>query len=51
MYGPEIYGLFEEVKKIFDPNDIFNPGKKVNSSLEYAMDHLAKGNPATTYKK
>ncbi len=51
MYGPEIYKLFEEVKKIFDPDNIFNPGKKVGASLEYAMDHLVKGNPATTSKK
>ncbi len=40
MYGPEIYGLFEQTKKIFDPQDIFNPGKKVNSSFEYSQRHL-----------
>lgn len=40
MYGEKIYGLFEEVKKIFDPLNIFNPGKKVNSSLKFAMDHI-----------
>lgn len=51
MYGPEIYELFKEVKKIFDPDNIFNPGKKVGSNLEYAMDHLAKGNPSTAPKK
>jgi FAD/FMN-containing dehydrogenase len=42
MYGKEIVGLFAEVKKIFDPDDIFNPGKKVNSSLGYSMDHINK---------
>lgn len=42
MYGPEIYALFEEIKKIFDPQNIFNPGKKVNSSMQYAMDHMVK---------
>lgn len=40
MYGKEVYNLFVETKKIFDPENIFNPGKKVNSSLEYAMDHI-----------
>ena len=40
MYGPEVYTLFEEVKKIFDPRGIFNPGKKVGSSLPYALQHL-----------
>lgn len=40
MYGTEIQGLFEEVKRIFDPNNIFNPGKKVGASLDYALEHL-----------
>ncbi|HTM68603.1 MAG TPA: FAD-binding oxidoreductase [Candidatus Binatia bacterium] len=42
MYGDEVYGLFEEVKRIFDPDGIFNPGKKVGSDLEYALAHLKK---------
>jgi len=40
MYGAKIYSLFEETKKIFDPDNIFNPGKKVGGSLDYAMDHI-----------
>jgi len=40
MYGQKIYSLFEETKKIFDPNNIFNPGKKVGGSLDYAMKHI-----------
>ena len=28
MYGSKIFALFRKVKKIFDPQDIFNPGKK-----------------------
>ena len=42
MYGPEVCRLFEETKRIFDPLNIFNPGKKTGSSLEYAMEHLVK---------
>lgn len=42
MYGPEVYRLFGEVKRIFDPDNIFNPGKKVGASFEYAMEHLKK---------
>jgi FAD/FMN-containing dehydrogenase len=40
MYGEKIYSLFEETKKIWDPENIFNPRKKVNSSFDYAMDHI-----------
>ncbi len=40
MYGDKVYALFEETKKIFDPLNIFNPGKKVNSSFDYAQKHL-----------
>lgn len=42
MYGDEVYKLFEETKKIFDPQNIFNPGKKVVSSWDYAMRHIRK---------
>lgn len=40
MYGSKIYGLFEETKKIFDPENIFNPRKKVGVTMDYAMKHL-----------
>jgi FAD/FMN-containing dehydrogenase len=40
MYGKDIIKLFEETKKIFDPENIFNPRKKVNGSLDYAMAHI-----------
>ncbi|TSC82586.1 MAG: putative oxidoreductase [Parcubacteria group bacterium Gr01-1014_20] len=42
MYSPKMIKLFEEVKKIFDPQSIFNPGKKVNGNLKYGLDHLKK---------
>jgi len=41
MYGKEVYRLFEETKRIFDPDNIFNPGKKVNSNFSYALKHIA----------
>ncbi len=40
MYGREVYGIFENVKQIFDSENIFNPGKKVGSSLQYALNHI-----------
>ena len=42
MYGEKVYSLFKEVKKIFDPNTIFNPGKKVGGTISYSMHHLEK---------
>lgn len=49
MYSPEILELFRLTKEIFDPKNIFNPGKKVPSSknnhkggtLEYLESHIA----------
>jgi len=40
MYGKEITGLFGEVKDIFDPEHLFNPGKKTGGDLDYAMRHV-----------
>ncbi|HVA96047.1 MAG TPA: FAD-binding oxidoreductase [Candidatus Acidoferrales bacterium] len=40
MYGKEIIKLFEETKNIFDPQDIFNPRKKVKGNLAWALDHI-----------
>jgi FAD/FMN-containing dehydrogenase len=34
MFGPEMYALFTETKRIFDPLNIFNPGKKVGGTKE-----------------
>jgi FAD/FMN-containing dehydrogenase len=42
MFGEKIYSLFEEIKNIFDPLDIFNPGKKVGGSKEYINKHISK---------
>ncbi|MEK7642466.1 MAG: FAD-binding oxidoreductase [Patescibacteria group bacterium] len=49
MYSDKILELFRETKHIFDPHNIFNPGKKVPSqaasgpgTVEYLVGHLAK---------
>lgn len=44
MFGSEMYDLFKEVKHIFDPEGIFNPGKKIGGSLAENLSHL---NPDT----
>ncbi len=40
MFGADMYKLFIEVKKIFDPENIFNPGKKVGTTFAQAMEKL-----------
>ena len=40
MFGREMYALFVEVKKLFDPLNIFNPGKKVGGNFGDAMAKL-----------
>lgn len=42
MFGEDVYNLFVETKKIFDPQNIFNPGKKVNADWIFAQRHLIK---------
>lgn len=40
MYGKEICELFRKTKFLLDSQNIFNPGKKVGGTLEYAMSHI-----------
>ncbi len=40
MFGQKIYSLFEQTKQIFDPKNIFNPGKKVNADWAWAQQHI-----------
>lgn len=42
MVGDENYALFEQVKRIWDPDDIFNPGKIVNTP---PMDTMLRYKP------
>jgi FAD/FMN-containing dehydrogenase len=40
MFGTDMYNLFKRVKQIFDPQGIFNPGKKVGTSFAEALRKL-----------
>jgi FAD/FMN-containing dehydrogenase len=51
QYGEELYGIFRKVKRIFDPYNYLNPGKKVDVHLEdikkylrdsYSLTHLVE---------
>ncbi len=37
MFGPKMQGLFAQVKELFDPLNIFNPGKKVASDASVRL--------------
>jgi len=40
MYGPEVYALFEKVKKIFDPYGTLNQGVKIGTTLDDLKTYL-----------
>jgi FAD/FMN-containing dehydrogenase len=44
QFGETIVRLFEETKKIFDPENILNPGKKVGGTFEDIRKWIAKSN-------
>lgn len=39
-FGEEIFKIFKEIKNIFDPQNIFNPYKKVTAEKEYSFKHI-----------
>jgi FAD/FMN-containing dehydrogenase len=40
MYGKEISDMFKMTKKLFDPDNIFNPHKKADATWDYSMSHI-----------
>ncbi len=44
MYGKEMVALFAQVKELFDPLNIMNPGKKVEGDAAFAKAHIVKSN-------
>lgn len=43
LFGPDMMRLFEETKKIFDPQNIFNPGKKIGGTFENIKEFMIHG--------
>jgi FAD/FMN-containing dehydrogenase/Fe-S oxidoreductase len=59
MFGPEVYQAFVDVKKLFDPDNLMNPGKVIDSqtlteNLRYQTPHYeqqaAKAETASNYR-
>ena len=42
MYSPEVLGVFDEIKNIFDPKQIFNPHKKVDPDMDLMVNSIKK---------
>jgi FAD/FMN-containing dehydrogenase len=40
QFGPLVYDLFRRTKTLFDPHNIFNPGKKIGATIDYAKAHI-----------
>lgn len=40
MYGPVVLGHFKQVKRIMDPDNIFNPRKKVDADWDFSMSRV-----------
>lgn len=50
MYGEKMYDIFKQVKNIFDPKNILNPGKKVGGTKEYLVSHIALEHPKPEHR-
>lgn len=40
QFDEKILGLFKQTKQIFDPTGVFNPHKKTDPDLDFALKHL-----------
>ena len=40
MYGSEVISIFKQVKDAFDPQNIFNPHKKITSDWQFSKQHI-----------
>lgn len=44
QFGTEMIQLFRDVKNVFDPYGVFNPGKKLDGTYDYAVEHVIREN-------
>lgn len=40
MYGEEVLGYMKEIKRIYDPHNIFNPHKKTDAEWDFSFSHI-----------
>lgn len=42
MYSPSVLGYMRDIKKLYDPDNIFNPHKKTDATWDYSFKHIRK---------
>ena len=40
MYNPSVLGHMREIKSLYDPQNIFNPHKKTDATMDYSFAHV-----------
>ncbi len=45
QFGSEYYSLLGEIKDVFDPRDVLNPGKIINTDRDIMIKNLRAGRP------
>ena len=40
QYGPNVLGYMKDIKALYDPQNIFNPHKKTDATLEFSFGHV-----------
>lgn len=40
MYGPSVFGHMKAIKKLYDPQNIFNPHKKTDADWDFSFSHI-----------
>jgi FAD/FMN-containing dehydrogenase len=41
-YGDAMFEIFKQTKQIFDPENLFNPHKKIDADWEWSMSHVRR---------
>ncbi len=42
QYGKKIVGIMDQVKRMYDPHNIFNPHKKTDATWDFSFSHIRK---------